>query len=46
MAHHWLTFENHADVFPVSLKAVKKAVAKLAIPEGPTFLILMDENGN
>ena len=46
MAHYRLMLEDHADVFPASLEAVQKAVSKLAIPEGPTFLNLMDENGN
>lgn len=46
MAHYWLKVEDHSDVFFASLEAVQKAVSKLAIPEGPTFLNLMDENEN
>jgi hypothetical protein len=46
MARYRLMLEDHADVFPASLEAVQKAVSKLAIPEGPTFLNLTDENGN
>ena len=38
--------EEHKDVFPASLEAVQEAVSKLAVPEGPTFLNLTDENGN
>lgn len=46
MTHDRLMLEEHADGFSASLEAVKKAVAKHAIPDGPTFLNLMDENGN
>ena len=38
--------EDHADVFPVSLEAAKKAVSKLTVPEALTFLNPVDENGN
>lgn len=41
-----LMLEDHEDVFSASLDAVQKAVSSLASPEGPTFLNLMDENGN
>lgn len=46
MALYQLRLEGHTDLFPASLEAVRKAVSKLAIPEGPTFLTLVDENGN
>jgi hypothetical protein len=41
-----LMLEEHKDVFPASLEAVQKAVSKLAVPEGPTFLNVTDENGS
>ena len=41
-----LMLEEHKDVFPALLEAVQEAVAKLAVPEGPTFLNVTDENGS
>ena len=41
-----LMLEEHKDVFPASLEAVQKAVSRLAVPEGPTFLNVTDENGS
>lgn len=41
-----LMLEEHKEFFPASLEAVQKAVSKQAVPEGPTFLNVTDENGN
>ena len=41
-----LMLEEHKDVFSALLEAVQEAVAKLAVPEGPTFLNVTDENGS
>jgi len=46
VTHDRLMLEDHADVFPVSLEAAKKAVSKLAFPEALTLLNPMDENVN
>ena len=43
---HRLMLKEHKDLFPASLEAVQEAVSKLAVPEGPTFLNVTDENGN
>ena len=41
-----LMLEEHKDVVSASLEAVQEAVSKLAVPEGPTFLNVTDENGS
>ena len=46
MALYRLMLEDHAECFPASLGEVQKAVWKMAIPEGPTFLTLIGENGS
>lgn len=46
MGLYRLVVEGRAALYPASLEAVQLAVRQLAVPEGPTFLTLVEEGGS